>query len=45
MKKIKTSKDKVVSWDTHFDKKYSFHGTETRTVFEMRAKQLSWGNY
>jgi DNA-binding XRE family transcriptional regulator len=39
----KKSKNKVVSWDTHLDKKYGLHGTSTRTEFEMRAQTFILG--
>ena len=34
----KISKNKVVDWDTHLDKKYGVVGTANRTEFEMKAQ-------
>lgn len=39
----KKSRNKVVSWDTHLDKKYGLHGTSTRTEFEMKAQTFILG--
>ncbi len=39
----KKSKNKVVSWDTHLDKKYGFHGTASRSEFEMKAQTFILG--
>lgn len=39
----KKTKDKVVSWDTHLDKKYGVHGTASRTEFEMKAQTFILG--
>lgn len=39
----KKTKDKVVSWDTHLDKKYGVHGTASRTEFEMKAQSFILG--
>ena len=45
MKKIteKISKNKVVDWDIHLDKKYGISGTATRTEFEMKAQTFILG--
>ncbi len=40
MKKMKNetrSKNKIVTWDSHLDKKYGERGTPKRTEFEMKA--------
>ncbi len=39
----KKPKDKVVSWDSHLDKKYGVHGTASRTEFEMKAQTFILG--
>ena len=39
----KKSKDKVVSWDSHLDKKYGVHGTVSRSEFEMKAQTFILG--
>jgi DNA-binding XRE family transcriptional regulator len=39
----KVSKNKVVSWDTHLDKKYGVRGTDTRSEFEMKAQTFILG--
>ncbi len=39
----KKSKDKVVSWDSHLDKKYGVHGTSSRSEFEMKAQSFILG--
>lgn len=39
----KTIKNKIVSWDTHLDKKYGVRGTATRSVFEMKAQTFILG--
>lgn len=39
----KKSKDKVVSWDIHLDKKYGVHGTITRTEFELKSQSFILG--
>lgn len=39
----KISKNKVVSWDTHLDKKYGVRGTSTRSEFEMKAQTFILG--
>lgn len=39
----KKSKNKLVSWNTHLDKKYGPHGTATRTEFEMKAQTFILG--
>ncbi len=39
----KESKDKVVSWDTHLDKKYGVRGTASRSDFEMKAQTFILG--
>lgn len=45
MKKVteKISKNKVVDWDKHLDKKYGLTGTTTRTEFEMKAQTFILG--
>ena len=39
----KISKNKVVSWDTHLDKKYGTRGIATRSEFEMKAQTFILG--
>ena len=39
----KISKNKVVSWDTHLDKKYGKHGMAKRSEFEMKAQTFTLG--
>jgi HTH-type transcriptional regulator / antitoxin HipB len=39
----KRSKNKVVSWNTHLDKKYGVRGTATRSEFEMKAQTFILG--
>jgi len=39
----KISKNKVVSWDKHLDKKYGVHGTATRSAFEIKAQTFILG--
>ncbi len=39
----KTIKNKIVSWDTHLDKKYGGRGTATRSEFEMKAQTFILG--
>ncbi len=39
----KKSKNKVVSWNTHLDKKYGIHGTDTRSEFEIKAQTFILG--
>jgi DNA-binding XRE family transcriptional regulator len=39
----KKSKDKVVSWDTHLDKKYGPRGTSTRSEFEIKSQAFILG--
>ena len=39
----KKSKNKVVSWNTHLDKKYGIRGTATRSEFEMKAQTFILG--
>ena len=39
----KKSTDKVVSWDTHLDKKYGLHGTSTRSDFEIKSQTFILG--
>jgi len=41
-KKIKV-KNKIVSWDSHLDKKYGERGTPSRTVFEAKAHAFMFG--
>ena len=45
MKKVteKISKNKIVDWDTHLDKKYGVIGTTNRTEFEMKAQTFILG--
>ncbi len=37
------SKNKVIPWDTHLDKKYGICGTSTRSEFEMKAQTFILG--
>ena len=37
MENEKKSKNEIVSWDTHLDKKYGERGTSSRTDFEVKA--------
>jgi HTH-type transcriptional regulator / antitoxin HipB len=37
MENEKRSKNEVVSWDSHLDKKYGERGTFSRTDFEVKA--------
>ena len=39
----KKSKDKVVSWGTHLDKKYVLHGTSIRSEFEIKSQTFILG--
>ena len=39
----KKLKDKVISWDSHLDKKYGLHGTATRSEFEMKSQTFILG--
>lgn len=39
----KKLKDKVVSWDSHLEKKYGAHGTPSRSEFEMKAQSFILG--
>ena len=39
----KKSKDKVVAWDTHLDKKYGLYGTTTRSEFETKSQTFILG--
>jgi hypothetical protein len=34
----KKAKDKVVSWESHLDKKYGERGNATRSEFETKSK-------
>lgn len=43
MKNEKLSKNKLVSWDEHLDKKYGFPGTDTRTEFEAKTQAFILG--
>jgi len=43
MKTEKKSKNKIVSWDDHLDKKYGKRGTSTRTEFEMKSQTFILG--
>lgn len=38
MKTEKKSKNKMVSWDEHLDKKYGKRGTSSRTEFETKSQ-------
>ena len=40
---LKKSKNKVVSWDIHLDKKYGLHGTATRSEFEIKSQTFILG--
>ena len=40
---IKKPANKVVSWDTHLDKKYGLHGTATRSEFEIKSQTFILG--
>ncbi len=40
---LKKTKDKVVSWNTHLDKKYGLHGTATRSAFEIKSQTFILG--
>jgi DNA-binding XRE family transcriptional regulator len=42
-KEIKRSKDKIVDWDEHLDKKYGKTGTAARTAFESKAQAFVIG--
>ena len=37
------SKNKIVSWDSHLDKKYGERGTPSRTDFEAKARAFVVG--
>ena len=39
----KISKNKIVSWNSHLDKKYGKHGTSTRSEFEIKAQSFILG--
>jgi len=39
----KISKNKIISWDTHLDKKYGKRGTATRSEFEVKAQAFILG--
>ncbi len=43
MKTEKKSKNKIVSWDNHLDKKYGKRGTVARTEFEMKSQTFILG--
>lgn len=43
MKTEKKSKNKIVSWDDHLDKKYGKRGTSKRTEFEMKSQTFVLG--
>jgi HTH-type transcriptional regulator / antitoxin HipB len=43
MKTEKKSKNKIVSWNDHLDKKYGKRGTSTRTEFEMKSQTFILG--
>jgi len=43
MQTEKKSKNKIVSWNDHLDKKYGKRGTETRTEFEMKSQTFILG--
>lgn len=40
---IKKTKNKVLSRDTHLDKKYGVHGTASRSEFELKAQTFILG--
>jgi hypothetical protein len=39
----KKAKDKVVSWESHLDKKYGERGNTTRSEFETKSKSFILG--
>lgn len=39
----KKTKDRVVSWDAHLDKKYGVRGTTSRSEFELKAQTFILG--
>jgi DNA-binding XRE family transcriptional regulator len=39
----KKTKDRVVSWDAHLDKKYGVRGTASRSEFELKAQTFILG--
>lgn len=43
MENEKKSKNEIVSWDSHLDKKYGERGTSTRTDFEVKANAFVVG--
>lgn len=42
-KEVDRSKNKIVNWDDHLDKKYGKSGTVTRTDFESKAQAFVIG--
>lgn len=43
MKETKRSKNKIMDWNDHLDKKYGKVGTATRTEFETKAQAFVIG--
>jgi HTH-type transcriptional regulator/antitoxin HipB len=43
MKTEKRSRNKIVSWEEHLDKKYGKRGSESRTEFEMKSQTFILG--
>ena len=43
MKETKRSKNKIMDWSDHLDKKYGKVGTATRTEFESKAQAFVIG--
>ena len=39
----KKSKDKIIEWNTHLEKKYGLHGTATRSEFEIKSQTFILG--
>ena len=43
MENEQKSKNEIVSWDSHLDKKYGERGTASRTDFEVKARAFVVG--
>ena len=43
MENEQKSKDEIISWDSHLDKKYGERGTSSRTDFEVKARAFVVG--
>ena len=43
MKTEKRSKNEIVPWDTHLDKKYGVSGTDERIEFEIKSQAFILG--